>query len=549
MQKDDRGYFRTRVELEDGIYQYKFRVQSKSWFLKPDEWVEVNDPYVTEIEPETGNGIVRIDKGKRIVDTYIWQHDDKFLPSDRELVIYELYIGDFSDAEGNPQKPGRFRDLVEKLDYLCELGINAIELMPVSECGFQYSWGYLTRNFFAPQPSYGSTTDLKRLIDECHARGIRVILDQLFNHSSEECPLHQIDRDCWYYHDRHHPEDPFYWGPEFNYEKFDDNLGIRPAWQYMGDVVRFWIEEYHIDGIRFDALKQLDNWDFLRWIVGECKRAAGVKPLYTVGEHVPEKTNLVTPEGPMDACWHDSFFHLVNPHLCCEMFDIEQLKTVIDHKRQGYPAGVTKVVNYITNHDQNRLFADLGDRGIFNDEAFKRAKLGAALLVTASGIPMIWMGQEFAECKHREPNFPKKLDWDLLKNERNQNLLEYYKKLIAIRKQTPALQTDCIEFFHTDPESRILGDVRWDEGGSQVIVVANFSGKCFEKYRVPYFPTTQRTWYDWSDNRQVETPENQLTIEWQGWEAKIFLSHQPEKVPQGSGDCEMTSVGRSLRSP
>ena len=164
MQKDESGYFRTSIELEDGVYQYKFRVQSKSWSNEPDEWVEINDPYVTEIDSATGSGVVRIKEGQRIVDTYVWQHDDKPLPADHELVIYELLISDFSHSEHDSDKRGQYKDVIEKLDYLREFGINAIELMPVNECPGDYNWGYIPSYFFAPQPNYGSTEDLKRLI-------------------------------------------------------------------------------------------------------------------------------------------------------------------------------------------------------------------------------------------------------------------------------------------------------------------------------------------------------------------------------------------------
>ncbi|MBD1997689.1 hypothetical protein H6G00_13800 [Leptolyngbya sp. FACHB-541] len=202
LRKDDKGYFRTSVELDDGAYQYKFRVQSKSWSHEPDEWVEINDPYMTEIDSSTGNGVVRIKDGERIVDDYVWYHDDKPLPENHELVIYELLVSDFfrgsqDDHQGHYQ--GRYINVIEKLDYLCELGVNAIELMPVNETPGDYNWGYIPSYFFAPKPEYGSTQELKHLIDECHARGIRVILDQLYNHSSEESPLLHIDRDYWYY--------------------------------------------------------------------------------------------------------------------------------------------------------------------------------------------------------------------------------------------------------------------------------------------------------------------------------------------------------------
>lgn len=127
MQKGEDGYFRTYVEVEDGVYQYKFRVQSKSPNFEPDQWVEVIDPYATDIDEEN-NGVVRIKDGKRIVDTYVWQHDDTLLPNNQELVIYEMHVADFSGGEIDAHKRGKYQDAIEKLDHLCELGINAIEL-------------------------------------------------------------------------------------------------------------------------------------------------------------------------------------------------------------------------------------------------------------------------------------------------------------------------------------------------------------------------------------------------------------------------------------
>ncbi|MGB6169063.1 MAG: alpha-amylase family glycosyl hydrolase, partial [Geitlerinemataceae cyanobacterium] len=183
MEKDDRGYFRTQVDLEDGTYQYKFRVTSNSWFFEPDQWVEVVDPYATDIDNPTQNGVLRIKDGATIVDTYVWKHDDKPLPADRELVIYEMHVGDFSGGEDDPHARGQYKHVIEKLDYLCELGVNAIELMPIKEYPGDHSWGYNPRYFFATESSYGSTADLKRLIDECHARGIRLFLDGIYNHS------------------------------------------------------------------------------------------------------------------------------------------------------------------------------------------------------------------------------------------------------------------------------------------------------------------------------------------------------------------------------
>ena len=145
LEKDDKGYFRTNIKLEDGIYQYKFRVQSQSPGFEPDEWLEVNDPYATEINRTTDTSTVRIKAGARIIDTYVWQHDNKELPNNEELVVYEIHVADFSGQDGSDYR-GKFQQVREKLDYLCDLGINAIELMPVNEYPGDYSWGYKVRD-------------------------------------------------------------------------------------------------------------------------------------------------------------------------------------------------------------------------------------------------------------------------------------------------------------------------------------------------------------------------------------------------------------------
>jgi 1,4-alpha-glucan branching enzyme len=225
MQKDDQGYFRTTVELKDGTYQYKFRVRSKSWFFEPDQWVDVVDPYATNVDDSNQTGIVRIKDGKKIVDTYVWQNDQNSLPSDQELIIYEMHVADFSGGEDDQYPRGDYRHLIEKLDYLTDLGINAIELMPIQEYPGDYSWGYNPRYFFAPESSYGSTEQLKQFIDECHARGIRVFLEGVYNHSEAESPLTQINHDYWYYHEPRDSNNS--WGPEFNYEHYDENLNIK----------------------------------------------------------------------------------------------------------------------------------------------------------------------------------------------------------------------------------------------------------------------------------------------------------------------------------
>ncbi|HBK98548.1 MAG TPA: alpha-amylase [Microcoleaceae bacterium UBA10368] len=518
MQKKEDGYFCTQVELEDGVYQYKFRVRSKSWFLEPDQWVELVDPYATDIDDPTQNGLIRIKGGDRIVDTYLWRHDDTPLRTDRELVIYEMHVADFSGGEADPLARGKYKNVVEKLDYLVELGVNAIELMPLKEYPGDYSWGYNPRYFFATESSYGTTEDLKNLIDECHGRGIRIIIDGIYNHSEASSPLTQIDHDYWYHHAPRDPDNN--WGPEFNYEFYDEKLETYPARKFIGDTVRFWVKEYHLDGIRFDAARQIGNYDFMHWIVQEAKNVAGPKPFYTVAEYVPEDTSITNLDGPMDGCWHDSFYHCVIPQLCGETFDLERLKDVIDCKRQGF-LGATNVVNYLSNHDHNHVLAELGDREIFGEAAFKRAKLGAVLLMTAVGVPLIWMGDEFGEYKSKTIE-PAKIDWTLLGNDLNKGLWEYYKGLINLRENNQALYTENIDFFHEDLESKVFAYTRWNDEGSRVVVVVNWSENYLAGYSVPHFPANG-TWHEWTGDYDLESGDDNIMIDLPESEAKVFV--------------------------
>jgi 1,4-alpha-glucan branching enzyme len=190
------------------------------------------------------------------------------------------------------------------------------------------------------------------------------------------------------------------------------------------------VEEFHIDGIRFDAARQIQNFDFLHWVVKEAKKAAGPKPFYCVAEFLPDEPCITNIDGPMDGCnirrhvlcinelilclgWHDSFYWTLREILLYDNTDIGRLKTVIDCRQQGF-LGVTNVVNYIGNHDHDRMLVELGrfefenfssnislclgkERSIFSEEAFKRIRLGVVIQMTSIGIPMIWMGEEIGE--------------------------------------------------------------------------------------------------------------------------------------------------------
>lgn len=518
MEKGDDGYFHTQVELEDGTYEYKFRIQSQSWFFEPDEWVYIVDPYATEINETKQNAIVHIKEGNKIIDTYTWQHDNNPLPQNQELTIYQMHVADFSGGENDSYARGKFNHIIEKLDYLCDLGINAIQLMPIMGYPGKYSLGYNTRHFFTVDPNYGTPTDFKRLVDECHGRGIRVILDAIFNHSESEAPLTQIDHDYWYHHENPHKD--FVWGPEFNYEHYDENFDIFPARKFIGDVVKHWIQEYHIDGIRYDAARQIDNFDFMYWIGKVAHEAASMKAFYNIAEYIPETTEITNSDGPMDGAWHESFSQHMKDLLFDGNADFDRLKDVLDGKRQGYE-GTVNMINYLTSHDQERLMVELAKREIFDNNAFKRVKLGCSLLMTAVGVPLIIMGEEFGEYKPLKDE-KNKLDWTILENDNNENLFRHYRGLIQLRQNYRALYTDNIEFFHEDSDNKVLAYTRWNEEGSRVAVVANLGDTFLEEYEILNFPE-DGTWHEWTWDYDAEAKEGKLVTDLPEYEAKVFV--------------------------
>ena len=345
---------------------------------------------------------------------------------------------------------------------------------------------------------------------------MRVLMDCVFNHSHAEAPLTQIDHDYWYSHE---PSDPDHsWGPEFNYQKYDENLEIKPAWQFIGDVVKCWIEEYHIDGIRFDAARQIGNFDFMSWITQQARQCASMKPFFNTAEYIPETPDLAGYNKPMDACWHESFYQQILEHICGDTFNLADLKEVIDCRQQGYE-GATSVINYISCHDHQYILTELGDRDILDESAFKRAKLGAVLLMTAVGVPLVWMGNEFGEFN---PEEEAKINWSLLKNELNQDLFDCYRGLIGLRINNQALHTDKIDFFYEDIDNQVFAYTRWNDEGSRLVVVANFSSNFLADYEIEHFPESG-TWHEWTQDYDVEAAEDKLVIDLGEYEVKVLV--------------------------
>lgn len=528
MTRGDDGWWRASVPLEDGEHPYKFDVVSKSFFAE-GETLRVADPRALRItEDADENSVVVVKNGQRVDVEYDWQHNDVPLPQNHELVIYEMHIGDFSGGPGDDQEgpKGRFADAIEKLDYLAELGINAVELMPVNEYPGSYSWGYNPRSLFAVENGYGTPEDLCRFVDECHARGIRVLYDGVFNHTDGEAPLTKIDYTYWYHGQNNDPAE-MQWGAKFNIEFCDEALGIWPARQHIRDAIILWLDLFHFDGIRFDATRAIRSFDFMGWLQAEIyNHIDGLKPFITIAEHVPEDPAITGPDGPFDAAWNESFSKQLMSTISTQEqdgrqpFNLDAVAGVLDPRHEGY-ANAANVIHYIDNHDQDRIMWQLGEANFIDDPAFRRMEMGAALLLTAPGIPLLWMGQEFGESAprmlERQP-----IDWSLLQNGRNAQLHDRYKYLIDLRTHAPALQGDAFEIIHQDGERGVFVFKRWDDGGSVIVVVANIEDKHQGAVEIGNWPG-DGMWHEYTHNYDVDVQGGVMRDQLAESEVKIYL--------------------------
>jgi 1,4-alpha-glucan branching enzyme len=528
MTKDQQGVWCAEVPLEDGDYEYKFQVVSKSYFAA-GETLTVADPKALEHTLDNHeNSIVRVRNGQRVGISYQWNHDDVPLPPNEQLIIYELHVGDFTgSADGEVQKPGTFVGLIEKLDYLADLGINAIELMPVNEFPGDKSWGYSLRSLYAVENSYGTPDELAQLVDECHARGIRVIHDSVYNHMEMEAPLTRIDYSYWFY-EQNPDEGHLHFGPKFNYEHYDENLKTYPARDHVINAMRSWIGTFHMDGIRFDVTRALKYYDLLNWFRIEALKVEGFKPFYTIAEHIPQDGTIAGPEGPMDAAWHDNFYRQMNsttlgiPSEGREPFNTHEVLRVMDGRQDGF-VNPYNTIHYIANHDQERTMFMLGAAaGIFDDLAFRRAKLGATLLLTAPGVPMLWMGEEFGQANDKSLD-PRPLNWSLLEHARNQGLFQHYKHLIHLRKSLPALHSDTFEVVLNEPGRGVIGFKRWNAEGNVVLVVANLTNQFAGEFRVQNIGLEDGTWHELIYDYDIQVKDGCLVDALAESEAKVFV--------------------------
>ncbi|MCI0351494.1 MAG: malto-oligosyltrehalose trehalohydrolase, partial [Acidobacteriales bacterium] len=328
-----------------------------------------------------------------------------------EYVLYELHVGTFS-----PQ--GTFQGVIEKLEYLKHsLGVNVIELMPVAAFSGVRNWGYDGVSPYAVQHSYGGPDGLKRVVNAAHAVGLAVVLDVVYNHLGNEG--NYLRMFAPYFTDRHHTP----WGEAINY----DGPGSEGVRRYFIENALYWIREYHLDGLRLDAVQTIyddSRNHILQEIQSNVQSLASElgRPVCVIAETDENDAKIVRPTGQggygLDALWSDDFHHSVHAFFTGERSgyyqDFGQPRQIVRALNEGFvyqgenfkfwnrprgtkPAGMPLPAHVICiqNHDQvgNRAFGErltqLASRG--------QRKLAAALLLLAPHTPLLFMGQEYDE--------------------------------------------------------------------------------------------------------------------------------------------------------
>lgn len=364
------------------------------------------DP-VSRFQPEGVHGPSEVVDPRK----YSWRDTDWTGPSHDTMVLYELHIGAFTEE-------GTFSAAIARLDELVDLGITAIELMPVADAAGRWNWGYDGVCLFAPNRNYGTPDDLRRLVDEAHCRGLGVILDVVYNHLGPEGNyLGQAGP----YLSPHHTT---VWGAAPNFDGSEYARELRRI--FIANAIH-WFDEYHFDGLRIDAIHcMLDDSDphivtELGHAAEEWSRTTG-RPAKLIAESNVYDPHLLTPtsEGGcgFEAEWCDDFLHsvfaVVRPgeQLCHRVYfpgpDLDQTlkfgfvyEGTLQHQRgrcQPSARVDTSGLIYSIQHHDFIGNHPLGRR-LHQLTSVDTQRAAAALLLLSPAIPMLFMGEEFA-CEH-----------------------------------------------------------------------------------------------------------------------------------------------------
>ena len=489
LERESNGYwFGVTDKAEEG-QEYKYLIHNGKKRL------ERNDPYALEMTNSNGNSIIRT------LD-FDWADDDFEMPAWNSLVIYELHVGTFNRKD--PDTVGTFADVVEKLPYLAELGINCVELLPVAEFAGAISWGYNPAHPFAIEQDYGGPDGLANLVKEAHKHGIAIIMDVVYNHfGPSDVDLWQFDgwseneKGGIYFYNDHRSATP--WGDT------RPDYGRQEVRQYLRDNALMWIEKYHCDGLRLDATSYIrfeggglgadraidEGNQMMREINAELQEK--YPRVLTIAEDLKGHefvTDAISSGGiGYGTQWDMNFVHPIRQVLIDTHDTTRDLQKVVDALTYAYSGDVFKRVIYTESHDEvangkARVPEEIQPGGSESAFAKKRALLGMVLTLTAPGIPMLFQGQEFIEDEYFQDTEP--LDWK--KQKKHKGITKLVADLIKLRtgalEGADGLRGQHIEIVHFNQETKILAYVRSHDKEQGTLVILNFSNTDFEDYGI-----------------------------------------------------------------
>ncbi len=476
--------------------------QEYKYFIRNGLWADWKaDPYAREMRHSNGNSVI-------VAPPSNWTGDAGYrMPSWDELVIYEMHAGTFNDLPGGA--PGTFDDIIMKLAYLRdELCVTAIKLLPAAEFPLGHSLGYNPSHLFAIETAYGGPQGFARFVKAAHQHGIAIILDVVYNHLGPN-DLDLKIFDGW--SEPSHPDGIYFYdvdrivtpwgGPRPDY-------GRPEVRQFIRDNALFWLEEFRVDGLRFDATNYIrtinndwrnvpDGWNLLRWINEEVDRRFPWK--ITIAEDLQNDPALTRDTGGggagFDSQWDAGFVHPIRQVLTAVTDaerDMDAVAAAIYHRYDGN--ALTRVI-YTESHDEvllkngkRRLPEDVWPGNADSWAAKKRSTLGAAVVMTSPGIPMIFQGQEFLEDGAFDDAVP--LDW--WRRTLFPGIVTLYRDLIRLRRNwfdtTRGLRGQHVNVFHKNQSDKVIAFHRWHEGGPRddVVVALNFAQRSYTSYTIGF---------------------------------------------------------------
>ncbi|MCJ7603689.1 MAG: alpha-amylase family glycosyl hydrolase [Desulfobulbaceae bacterium] len=430
-----------------------------------------------------------------IVDpTYAWAPFNS--PSYNDYIIYQLHIGSFAGmndglsmaGHGGDGKVAWLSDVETKLQYIRDMGFNAIELLPVCEFSRDRSWGYNIALYNTPESAYGSPDQLRHFVNEAHKKGLAVIFDLVWNHDGpQDSSLYEFDG---YYKD----------GGIYREGGWDTNWGRGPAWwkqevqDFFFENARMFIEDYKADGLRFDHTASMDGMK-LKEVIWRVRSTYPGK--YLIAEH-GDGDPWITTTGNFDATWSGKVHHEFQ-RACNDQDPVNKIEGILGWTGYAHPWNIIKYLtgchddigdqgngnaeDGLTNWDKrHRYFSDLfGGR----DNWYARAKcrLGWALNVTMPGTPMMFMGTEW----HFNPpwgywhdgsddNGDHRIDWTTASDATGNQMRALVTVANAIRWQNQALRSDTLIVTQKDVDNNVIAFKRWD-GSNVVLTIVNISDK------------------------------------------------------------------------